>query len=439
MATNIRRRGKSWCVVYRRHGRQHWRSFPTRAEAELYPAQANLRRAQGQPEPGTGLMKLSELAAEWLGYKRGRVGEQMLLNYANVLGTHLLPTLGSLDIRRELSRKVLDDFVSDWLNGGPRFRERVRLAQGRERERARRQGREPRPVRVGRSPKTIGNAIVVASSMLGWAVDHGYLVANPAARLERPRDERPFDSTMQVLDAAGLRALVDAAPDEAAHTLLLTAAMTGMRRGEVLALRWRDVDYTNGRVWVRRSVGLGGVIKAPKSRKSVRSIALPNMLADELETHWKRSRFREADDLVFPSTTGTPLDGRNMIRTVFEPARKRAGLGRLRFHDLRHSYASVLIAQGVHPKVISEQLGHASVAITMDRYSHLFDRAYIDVSAELEAAWNGAPASPTRQETRGSETALLQAGLQADRPPTAATAFHSDDPDPSVVPAQEPV
>jgi integrase len=90
-----------------------------------------------------------------------------------------------------------------------------------------------------------------------------------------------------------------------------------------------------------------------------------------------------------------------MIRVIFEPAKKRAGITRLRFHDLRHSYASVLIEQGVHPKVISEQLGHASVTITMDRYGHLFDRAYSDVSKELEAAWNLGAEEPTRQVTGG--------------------------------------
>jgi len=310
--------------------------------------------------------------------------------------------------------------VTDWMNAGPLFQERVRLARGRELERAREQHRDPRPIRVGRSPKTISNAIIVVCAMLGRAVELGYLAVNPAARLERPRDDRAADDTMKPLDAVGLRALVDAADDQFARTLLLTAAMTGMRRGEVLALRWKDVDYTNGRVWVRRSIGLGGVVKQPKTKGSVRPIALPKTLADELEEHWKHSRFRDADDLVFPSDRGTPLDGRNMIRTVFEPARKRAGLPPLRFHDLRHSYASVLIAQGVHPKVISEQLGHASAQITMDRYSHLFDRAYSDVSKELEAAW------------AEGETA---SALQAPDVQTAAAAFHGNGGRPDEVPA----
>jgi hypothetical protein len=100
-----------------------------------------------------------------------------------------------------------------------------------------------------------------------------------------------------------------------------------------LGLRWRDIDYTNRRVWVRRSIGLGGVVKQPKTARSVRAIALPRMVADEPEEHWKTSpKFRASDDYVFASSTGTPLDGRNMIREVFEPARKAAKLPPLRFH-----------------------------------------------------------------------------------------------------------
>jgi integrase len=146
-------------------------------------------------------------------------------------------------------------------------------------------------------------------------------------------------------------------------------------------------------------------VKVPKTRKSIQAIALPRMVADELETLWKASRFRELDAYVFASSIGGPLDGRNMIREVFEPARKRAGLPRLRFHDLRHSYASVLIAQGAHPKVISDQLGHASVQITMDRYSHLFDRAYADVNDELERAWEAAETASGPASTEGASGA----------------------------------
>jgi hypothetical protein len=130
--TNIRQRGKSWVIHYRRDGRQVWRSFKTRDEAELELARAMVRKAQDQPEPSARRMALAEHAAEWLEKKRGRVGEQTFVNYASVLNVHILPTLGHLELRRVM-RKTLDDFVTDWTAGGPMFEERVRLAQERER------------------------------------------------------------------------------------------------------------------------------------------------------------------------------------------------------------------------------------------------------------------------------------------------------------------
>jgi integrase len=415
MATNIRRRGQSWCVVYRRDGRQHWRSFKTKSEADLFLAQANVRRMQGQPEPQSRSTKLAEFAEEkWLPYTRARVGEQTSVNYENVVRVHLLPALGHLELR-QVTRETLDGFVSDWSAGGPLFQERVGLARERERERARTERREPRPIRVGRSPKTISNAIVVLSAMLGKAVEWNYLAVNPAARLERPRDDREPGERMRPLDAGSVHALVDATEGQLARTLLVAAALTGARRGELLGLEWGDVDWTRNRVWVRRSIGLAGA-KKPKSRRSVRAIALTPTLAGELEKLWKESSYKADTDPVFASSKGTPLDGRNVIRTVFEPALRRSGLPRMRFHDLRHTYASLLIAQDAHVKYISEQLGHASVQTTLDRYGHLFDQSYADESARLEKALADAltPASTA-------------SGLQALDVQTGAAAFHSGD------------
>jgi integrase len=415
-ASNIRRRGNSWVIYYRRDGRQHWRSFSDREHgstaaakdaAKLELARVEARRVHQHPEPTASRMTVAEHAAEWLEHKRGRVGEQTFVNYASVLNVHVLPTLGDVELRR-VTRKLLDDFVSDWAAGGPDFVDRVAAAHTRERARALAERRPARTIRVGRSAKTISNAIVVLSAMFKDAVAWGRITASPASALERPRDDRPIDDRMRPLDADGLRELVDAADQGLARTLLLTAGMTGMRRGELLGLRWSDVDFTNGRVWVRRSVGFNGVVKAPKTAKSVRAVSLPAPLAAALEAWWKSAPHRGDTDYVFASSSGTPLDARNMIRTVFEPARRSAGIDRLRFHDLRHSYASILIAEGEHPKVISDQLGHASVQITMDRYAHLFDRAYANVSSSLERAWAASAASAPASTARSSGAAAFR-------------------------------
>jgi integrase len=163
-----------------------------------------------------------------------------------------------------------------------------------------------------------------------------------------------------------------------------------MRRGELLALRWGDVDWNSRRIWVRRNVNRHGDFQEPKTRGSVRAIAMPATLATALREHQLASPFSSEDDLIFPNEKGTPLDGHNFVRRVFDPALRRAGLPKIRFHDLRHSFASLLIAQGEHPKLISEQLGHASVQITLDRYGHLMPASYDSAGERLDAALFGA-------------------------------------------------
>src|SRR5438093_4299871 len=127
----------------------------------------------------------------------------------------------------------------------------------------------------------------------------------------------------------------------------------------------------------------------PKIRGSVRAVAITQTLVAALREHRMASPFKTEDALIFCTAKGTPLDGVNLVRRVFKPALRRAKLPEVRFHDLRHSFASLLIAQGEHPKLIAEQLGHASVKITMDRYGHLMDQSYGDASDRLDAALFG--------------------------------------------------
>jgi integrase len=144
---------------------------------------------------------------------------------------------------------------------------------------------------------------------------------------------------------------------------------------------------------VRRSVGPDGRFQQPKTRGSVRAIAMPATLVTALRAHRLASGFSELGDVIFASERGTPLDGNNMVRRYLHPALRRAKLPSIRFHDLRHTFASLLIAEGAHPKLISEQLGHASIQITLDRYGHLMDQSVGDASDRLEAALFGKPAS----------------------------------------------
>jgi integrase len=171
---------------------------------------------------------------------------------------------------------------------------------------------------------------------------------------------------------------------------------------------------------VRRNVTRYGLFQEPKTRGSVRAIAMSATLVTALLEHLMASRFKDTDDLIFSTEKGTPIDGRNFVRRVFEPALCRAGLPKIRFHDLRHTFASLLIAQGEHPKLISEQLGHASVQMTLDRYGHLLPASYDSAGERLELALfgtglqasassgpsTGVPAVPP-QGAAGSKTAVV--------------------------------
>jgi integrase len=152
---------------------------------------------------------------------------------------------------------------------------------------------------------------------------------------------------------------------------------------------------------------------------------MPASLVSTLREHRMASRFKDEGDLIFPSEKGTPLDGRNMVRRYFEPALRKAGLPRIRFHDLRHSFASLLIAEGAHPKLISEQLGHASVQITLDRYGHLIDQSYGDASDRLEAALFGDVTRPDQIVAAG-ERQRRQPGVERRRGLTRSAGREGD-------------
>lgn len=401
--TNIRRRGSTWVVYFRVNGRQHWRSFAdrdygstaaAREAGELYLAQSQVKVKQGAFRKATKI-RFSEFAVEWLrDYAKGNVRERTFETYEAALRNHLIPHFGDL-LLTQITRKLIDAFIADWLAGGPYYQDRLRLARGLQAKLAIEDScRPPQPVYLGRAPGTIGNALTPFVEMLGHAVAWEYLVANPAAGVRRPR---VVAKEMHVLGGEQIRKLLDGSDDEGRpyvrqewRAFFLCAATTGMRLGELLALRWIDIDWENRRLWVRRSITRKGTVQEPKTRGSLRAVAITPTLVSALREHLMLSAFKTDGSLIFCTAKGTPLDGVNLVRREFKPALKRAKLPDVRFHDLRHSFASLLIAQGEHPKLISEQLGHASVKITMDRYGHLTDQSYDDASSRLDEALFGA-------------------------------------------------
>jgi len=224
----------------------------------------------------------------------------------------------------------------------------------------------------GRSGKTIVNAtrnrmLVLLHGIFGRACKVHGLPSNPVSAVERQRVRAGED--IEVLSPEEVMALVRAADSQQDAALFMTAAFTGLRRGELLALRWRDIDFAGEVVRVRASYA-GGRLTSPKSGK-MRSVPLARPVAQALARLGERGIASREDDLVFLGDTGGYLDG-SALRRRYVTALERAGLRRLRFHDLRHTFGTRMIARADIRRV-QEWMGHADVQTTM-KYLHYAPR-----------------------------------------------------------------
>lgn len=251
---------------------------------------------------------------------------------------------------------------------------------------------------AGSAPQTVKNLHAVLHRALHDALRWGMVVRNVAALVDAPRVEL---HDMTTLTAPQVSQLLAAAAGDRLEALYTLAVTTGMRQGELLALRWRDVDLDRGAVHVRRSVQWpkgGYVFTAPKTKKSQRQVTIGKTSVAALRRHRTRQleeRLGAAGvwedlDLVFANGLGRPIEPQNLVQRAFYPLLERAGLPRIRFHDLRHTAATLLLARGVHPKKVSEMLGHATVAITLDRYSHVTPTMHEEAAEILESVVGGA-------------------------------------------------
>jgi integrase len=339
--------------------------FRTRQEAQVA-----LRKALNELEQGTLLLERDQSVRDYLEHWLEFVHKPSIrlttyLLYQRILRTHILPALGHIPLRRLQPEHI----------------ERLYAAKREE----------------GLAPKTLSNIHKLLHVALRDAVRRNKVGRNVLEMVKAPRATSPERPTLTPDQATRL---VEAIKQHPLEALFLLALMTGMREGELLALRWQDVDLEQGCLQVRRTVsykaGHGFVETETKTRKGKRSIALPSLAIDALKAHQERQQqaCRKASarwqqkDLVFCTRHGNFLTD-SFVRRTYYQLLDQAGLPRIHFHDLRHSTATILLAMGVNIKVVQELLGHSQVTVTLGIYGHVLPGMQGEALRKMEELLRG--------------------------------------------------
>ena len=361
MRGTIKKRGKRYYIIYDEgrdpvsgKRRQRWVSAgDTKKEAERKLTEEIHKLNTGSYiEPAK--VTVGQFLSQWLtDYVWSNVGPSTATVYEHMLRKHLIPGLGAvklsalhpIDIQSYLAQKL----KSGRLDG-----------------------------KGGLNSKTVRHHYVTLHTALESAIKWGLLSRNPADAVDPPKSQR---KEMRTLDEVSLRRVLEAAKDTNYYSIFYLALFTGMRRSELLALRWKDIDLDAGTVTVNRRVYAqkGNLdYRQPKTDKGRRSIPLPPSATQVMQRH--KSHHKEIvdtlssawndDALVFVSELGEPIHP-DTLTHAWSKLVRRLNLSGVRLHDSRHTHASIMLRQGVHPKIVSERLGHANIQITLDTYSHV--------------------------------------------------------------------
>ncbi|HSL00538.1 MAG TPA: site-specific integrase, partial [Rubrobacteraceae bacterium] len=301
-------------------------------------AAAKLRKAMGERDAGmafeAGSLTVGEFLDSWLNDSvRGSVRQRTWDRYEQLCRVHIKPALSRVKLKvltpahlQRLYRQKLDS---------------------------------------GLSRRTVQYIHATLRRVLGQAVRWGLIPRNVAEAVDAPRPNR---GETRPLSPEQARAFLQAAHGDRYEALYVLALTTGLRQGELLGLRWEDVDLDGGELQIRRTlVTRSGehTFGEPKTARGRRTVALVPMATDVLRSHRERQRdvgLWYPGGLVFTTSKGTPVDPQNMTCRSFRPLLKRAGLPEIRFHDLRHTAATLMLSGGVHPKIVQEILGHAQIS-----------------------------------------------------------------------------
>jgi integrase len=332
-------------------------------------ARRNLRKARGDAERGLVFdadnLKVGEYLDRWLSDSvRDTVKATTFERYEQIARLHLNPALGRVKLKALTPAHVRG-----------LYREKLE---------------------AGSSARTVRYVHTTLHKALKQAVLDGLIPRNVTESVKPPQPSREEMCPLTPEQAKHLLQVAHESVDRL-EALYVLAIHTGLRQGELLGLKWDDVDLEDGSLQVRRTLTItkdGPVFTSPKTTGSRRSVKLTSNAVEVLKHHLER-QLGEIDrvgslwsenGLIFASESGEPINRHNLTRRSFKPLLKRAGLPQIRFHDLRHTCATLLLTRNVNVKIVSEMLGHSTIAITLDTYSHVLPNMRDQAAAAMEEA-----------------------------------------------------
>jgi integrase len=365
-----RKRGQNEGSIYKRkdglwvaqvtiQGKHISKYFKLQSEASRWLHNTRTQIQEGLTLAGAQTF-LKDFIVHWLKSYASSVRPNTFRSYSGVIQYHIIPALGKIKLKDLRIDHIQNFYITE--------------------------------TEKGTSPKMVQYIHSVLRRSLNFAVRWGLLVRNPAIGAIRPKLSR---KEMRTLDGDQVRAFLSAAKGSRNEALFWVAVSTGLREGEILGLKWSDLDWKTKRLQVKRQVqrlsGGGLVLTEPKSAAGKRMVILSSATVAVLQKHLNfqldekilaRENWQE-NDLVFPSILGTPLDPSNMSRD-FKRTLKMAGLPNIRFHDLRHTAATLMLQQGIHPKIVQERLGHSDISLTLNTYSHVLPSMQEDAAEKMD-------------------------------------------------------
>ena len=386
----LRKRGTTWTAYYYVHvadtRRQRSKGgFRTKAEGQAFLNTQLAALQTGELVDPSRLTLGAYLLERWLPMVQLRIRHATYDSYLRLVTNHVLPTLGHVPLQ-ELRADHLDRlYASLLIDGGHRLPGR------------------------GLSPKTVRNVHGTLCTALRDAERKRFVTRNVALAADPPRVRLHGSREMHTWTAEELRTFLEAMQGHRLYAAYLLAAMTGMRRGEVLGLRWQDVDLNQRWLAVRQTLTAVNYVISfgpPKTTRGRRLIALDPGTAAALAAHRRRQLVEQssvglsAAELVFVREDGDPIHPDYFSQT-FDRTVKRLKLPRIRLHDLRHTHATLGLAAGIQPKVMSDRLGHATVAFTQDIYVHAIPQLQESAAGQIsDLIWHDETAATDGLDAR---------------------------------------